>query len=260
MASSSSSSLSWTVVSGYKIFGPDWVCKGFKYSTDKPNHLHSMYILKMYTRGFHFCREAIDCLRFTDFGPGKKYAKVKAVGQVDESTDDMPKCVTDCLVIEEELTEPQFKALCTGTITDVDGYTLTYLKGELHSDDDKPSKVLGDSMFSDQTWHSHGVEHRVKGPAFIHRSQWCLEAVWKMHGDRAARVGLNRVRITSTEIIIEEMGKRVVFCFSGKWWFGPEDLTLPSVDVKVLCTALNNTNEGRYWDFVTALFNKWIAE
>lgn len=60
---------------GYKIFGPDYTCKNYKYSLDTPNK----YIgdLEMFECGFHFCQRAIDCLDYYDYNSKNTYAEVE---------------------------------------------------------------------------------------------------------------------------------------------------------------------------------------
>lgn len=64
---------------GYKVFEPDWTC-----------------------RGFHFCKELKDCFNYYPFNPDNKVAKVIALGEIDEESDDS-KCCTNKIQIVEEI-------------------------------------------------------------------------------------------------------------------------------------------------------------
>lgn len=61
---------------GYKIFGPDYTCKDFKYSLTEPN----LYTgdLNPCKRGFHFCVNPIDCLQYYSYTPENTYAIVES--------------------------------------------------------------------------------------------------------------------------------------------------------------------------------------
>jgi len=239
-------------VFGYKIFGPNWKCKDFQYYTDKPNRLASSYLI-LCDVGLHFCREAIDCLRFVDFGPNKKYAKVKATGRVIECTDETaPKCATNCLEIVEELSEAQFKKLCNGTIVDCDGYTLSYLDGELHSFDDKPSKA---SPWIKQ-WHRNGEPFREKGPCYIELTYAELEAKW--HSETQSI--LRRVDITESKVIIQEKDRVFTLWKENGEWKGSSEQTLSFVSAVKLCTDLNSaTEDDSLREFFNELFQKLVA-
>ena len=67
-------------VKGYKVFNPDWTCRGFKYTVGetfeeevKPSICNS---------GFHFCEKAIDCFNYYAFNPENKVAEVLALGDI----------------------------------------------------------------------------------------------------------------------------------------------------------------------------------
>ena len=45
-------------VKGYKVFNPDWTCRGFQYKVGKIYEEDVKPILC--ERGFHFCEKAVD--------------------------------------------------------------------------------------------------------------------------------------------------------------------------------------------------------
>ena len=53
-------------------------------------------------RGFHFCKELKDCFNYYPFNPNNKVAKVIALGEIDEESDDS-KCCTNKIQIVEEI-------------------------------------------------------------------------------------------------------------------------------------------------------------
>lgn len=86
---------------GYKVFDPDWTCRGFKfevgntYTEDvKPECCH---------KGFHFCTEITDCFEYYPFNPHYKIAEVEALGDIDASNKDS-KCCTNKIRIVKEIT------------------------------------------------------------------------------------------------------------------------------------------------------------
>ena len=83
---------------GYKVFNPDWTCKGFKYKIGK-TYKHNGNI-EMCGAGFHFCQKISDCFKYYAFDSKNKVAKVDAIGLVETRGD---KSVTDEIVILEEL-------------------------------------------------------------------------------------------------------------------------------------------------------------
>ena len=100
---------------GYKVFNPDWTCRGFQYAVGEtyersPN-------ISVCERGFHFCERAADCFNFYSFDPKNKVAEVEALGTVLTEGD---KSCTDKIKIVRELTWEEVLRLvntglsCTG--------------------------------------------------------------------------------------------------------------------------------------------------
>ena len=85
-------------IKGYKVFNPDWTCRGFQYKVGE-TFVHNGNI-EMCGRGFHFCRKASDCFSYYDFNSNNKVAEVEAVGLVETQGD---KSVTDKIKIVREI-------------------------------------------------------------------------------------------------------------------------------------------------------------
>ena len=94
-------------IKGYKVFKPDWTCRGFQYEVGK-TYKHEGNI-EMCGAGFHFCRKLSDCFNYYDFNSNNKVAEVEAIGHT-ETRDD--KSVTDEIVICKELTWHEVLDLC----------------------------------------------------------------------------------------------------------------------------------------------------
>jgi len=86
------------MVRGFKVFNPDWTCRGFQYEigqTYEENVKPSVCY-----RGFHFCKQAKDCFNYYSFNPENKVAEVIALGEVVEVDD---KCCTNKIKIVREI-------------------------------------------------------------------------------------------------------------------------------------------------------------
>ena len=88
------------MMEGYKVFEPDWTCRGFQYEVGKT--FEEDVTPSCCNRGFHFCKELKDCFNYYSFNPDNKVAKVIAVGEIDEESDDS-KCCTNKIQIVEEI-------------------------------------------------------------------------------------------------------------------------------------------------------------
>ena len=85
-------------IRGYKVFNPDWTCRGFKYEVGK-TYKHNGDII-VCVAGFHFCQKLSDCFNYYPFNSDNKVAEIEAIGNI--STEDS-KSVTDEIKIIREL-------------------------------------------------------------------------------------------------------------------------------------------------------------
>ena len=88
-------------IKGFKVFNSDWTCRGFKYEVCKT--FEEDFTPVCCVRGFHFCKELKDCFSYYYFDPDNKVAKVVALGEIDEESDNT-KCCTNKIYIAEEIT------------------------------------------------------------------------------------------------------------------------------------------------------------
>ena len=86
---------------GYKVFNPDWTCRGFQYNVGQVYEMDEKPICC--DRGFHFCTKALDCFNYYSFNPNNKVAEVEALGDIDTNNDDS-KCSTNKIYIIREIT------------------------------------------------------------------------------------------------------------------------------------------------------------
>ena len=102
-------------IKGYKVFNPDWTCKGFKYEVGK-TFKHKGNI-KICDSGFHFCQKASDCFNYCYFDSNNKVAEVIAKGNVETEG---CKSVTDEITIVREVSWSELLTIvnegsnCTG--------------------------------------------------------------------------------------------------------------------------------------------------
>ena len=98
------------IITGYKAFDPDFMCRGYQYKVGK-TFKHNGKIGRMYSEGFHFCHK--DPFNVFEYYPlvhrkhglPTRFAKVSAPKKdtfVDSDADD--RCVTSKISIDEEIT------------------------------------------------------------------------------------------------------------------------------------------------------------
>ena len=72
-------------ITGYKVFNPDWTCRGKAYSC--PGTFEEDIEPIARKSGMHFCKKAIDCFSYYSFDPRNHIAEVIAYGTVVEYND-----------------------------------------------------------------------------------------------------------------------------------------------------------------------------
>ena len=85
-------------VRGYKVFNPDWTCRGFQYEVGKT--FEEDVEPSVCCCGFHFCENAADCFSYYNFDPKNKVAEVVAHGKV---VNDGTKSCTNKIEIVREI-------------------------------------------------------------------------------------------------------------------------------------------------------------
>ena len=85
-------------VKGYKVFNPDWTCRGYRYAVGMVAETDEE--IGVCTWGFHFCINPAACFNYYNFDPRNKVAEVVARGRVKTEGD---KSVTDKLEIVREI-------------------------------------------------------------------------------------------------------------------------------------------------------------
>ena len=87
------------MMKGYKVFNPDFTCRGFQYEVGKT--YEENVVPDVCEVGFHFCQKLADCFGYYDFNPNNKVAEIEAIGDIDEGDS---KCCTNKITIVQEIT------------------------------------------------------------------------------------------------------------------------------------------------------------
>lgn len=118
-------------VKGYKVFNPDWTCRGFKYAVGET--FEEEVELSVCNRGFHFCEKAADCFNYYHFDPANKVAEVLALGDI--VTEGDKSCTNKIQIVREIPWTELLKIVNTGK--SCSGYRNTgdYNSGNFNSGD-----------------------------------------------------------------------------------------------------------------------------
>ena len=100
------------MMEGYKVFNHDWTCRGFQYEVGKT--FEEDVTPSCCDRGFHFCKKLNDCFKYYQFDPENKIAKVIALGEIDEASDDSKCCTNKIKIVEEISWEDIYEMVNTG--------------------------------------------------------------------------------------------------------------------------------------------------
>ena len=84
---------------GYKVFNPDFTCRGFQYEVGKTYKTDGRPILCC--NGFHFCEKVADCFNYYSFDPRNKVAEVEALGEVVTAEDEGKSCTNEIKIVRE---------------------------------------------------------------------------------------------------------------------------------------------------------------
>ena len=97
---------------GYKVFNPDWKCRGFQYTVGET--FEEYVTPSCCNRGFHFCTELKDCFNYYTFDPNNKVAEVEALGKIDAEADGSKHCTNKIKILREISWEEVLKMVNMG--------------------------------------------------------------------------------------------------------------------------------------------------
>ena len=125
-------------VKGYKVFRPDWTCRGFQYQVGKSYEMDEMPVVC--EKGYHFCTRLIDCYSYYGFNGNNKVAEITAYGDIDIDENGQKSC-TNKIKIERELEWQEVLNMvnigknCTGLGNIGDRNSGNYNSGDRNSGD-----------------------------------------------------------------------------------------------------------------------------
>ena len=94
---------------GYKVFNPNFQCRGFQFEVGK-TYKHEGYI-KLCRSGFHFCTKPSDCFTYYDLDPDNIVCEIEAEGVSEEISDDS-KRVCSIITIVRRLEWSEVLQIC----------------------------------------------------------------------------------------------------------------------------------------------------
>ncbi len=86
-------------VRGYKVFGPDWTCRGFQYQVGECYEIDEMPVVC--EKGFHFCEKLIDCYDYYSFDENNKVAEIIAYGDIDIDENEEKICTNKIKIVKK---------------------------------------------------------------------------------------------------------------------------------------------------------------
>ena len=122
------------MVKGYKVFNPDWTCRGFQFEVGQTYEEDVKTMVC--DRGFHFCEKAADCFNYYQFNPKNKVAEVIALGEVD--SDGVKSCTDKIQIVREVPWDELLRIVntgkdCTGLCNTGDCNTGDYNTGDCNT-------------------------------------------------------------------------------------------------------------------------------
>ncbi len=89
------------MVKGYKVFNPDWRCRGFRYEVGQTYEMDLP--INICNNGFHYCTKASDCFNYYSFDSKNKVAEIEALGEISSNNDEDTKQCTNIIKIVREI-------------------------------------------------------------------------------------------------------------------------------------------------------------
>ena len=83
----------------YKVFNPDWTCRGFQFEVGK--EYKEDVVPELCSKGFHACLKLADCFNYYAFSPENKVAEVMLLGDIDQKEDSDKVCSNHILIVRE---------------------------------------------------------------------------------------------------------------------------------------------------------------
>ena len=162
------------IIRGYKVFNPDWTCKGFQFEVGKTFTEDVTPVCC--DRGFHFCTKAADCFNYYDFRPDNKVAEIEALGDIDTNNNDS-KCCTNKIKIIRELTWHEVLDLvnlgkaCTGLCNNGDYNSGNWNNGNCNSGNNN-SGDYNSGNWNNGNWNSGNCNSGNRNSGDYNSGNW----------------------------------------------------------------------------------------
>ena len=136
---------------GYKVFKPDWTCRGFQYSVGKT--FKEDVTPSCCNRGFHFCTELKDCFNYYSFDPSNKVAEIEALGEIDTEATGKKHCTNKIKIVREISWEEVLKMINIGKANTGFGNIGNYNTGN-YNIGDRNNGNCNDGSYNSGYWNS----------------------------------------------------------------------------------------------------------
>ena len=117
----------------YKVFNPDWTCRGMKYEVGKTYSTEENP--KICNNGFHYCIKLIDCFNYYSFDPKNKVAEIEVLGDIDISPKGDKECTNKIKIVRELTWHEVLDLINIGKDNTGKGNTGNYNTGDYNTGD-----------------------------------------------------------------------------------------------------------------------------
>ena len=210
-------------IKGYKVFNPDWTCRGFQYEVGKTFKYGGN--IEMCGKGFHFCRKASNCFNYYSFDSRNKVAEVEAIGLVETSGD---KSVTDEIKIVREIEWQELLTIvnegenCTGLCNTGNRNTGNWNTGNSNTGNSNTgNRNTGDWNTGDWNTGNYNTGNRNTGNwNSVNRSTGFFNS------KEFPVYMFNKPTNILAEYLLDERGLRVLkWNFENSWWIYSKNMT-----------------------------------
>lgn len=160
-------------VKGYKVFNPDWTCRGFQYKVGKCYEMDERP--KICERGYHFCKDLKDCYDYYSFDSDNKVAEITAYGDIDVDENGKKSCTNKIKIEKEIFWNEVFNIVNTGKGCTGLGNSGDYNNGNWNSgNNNRGDWNTGDwNATNDSSGCFNTVEPKI--PLFNKMSDWTMK-------------------------------------------------------------------------------------
>ena len=130
-----------TTITGYKGFDKNLQCRGFQYEVGKEYETDEV---KLCQKGFHFCENPHDVLRFYSAGEGNRFAIVEASDVSDEKGNEDSKRVAKRIKVKAEISVFEICKIAVSAFFENFGFKKKIESADTNNAGDKGAANAGD--------------------------------------------------------------------------------------------------------------------